>query len=285
MEGLRDQPAIRAAFRSLVVLIIFVGAVLLIADPASARRRYTTDANMDDQGVDFSIQEVSTNSGQTTTTTGSGVSCAYELHGNSGLFNGFWNAPPSKTSVVARRTCTDGSDEFVWVDACAFLDLGRVCARGTPSSIDPIVLAREARDRLPVPGVAISTNPRRGLVGIKSWFWISRRGDGPLSESLSRFGVRVDVEARPVRYEWDFGDGTTKTTSSPGRPYPERSPVIHIYERSSARFPEGYRVSVTVVFDVRWRTNGGRWRALPGITRVSERSYRVAESQAVNVDD
>lgn len=105
-----------------------------------------------------------------------------------------------------------------------------------------------------------------------------------MSDSLSAFGVRVDVQALPVSYEWDFGDGRTMTTSSPGNPYPKPSPVTHTYERSSAAHPAGYPVSVMSVFDIRWRTNGGRWRTLPGITRTSERAYPVAESQAVNSD-
>lgn len=158
-----------------------------------------------------------------------------------------------------------------------------MCPDSGPT-VDPEALAREVRDHLPVPGIRISSNPRRGLVGLKSWFWLEGGGQ-PLADSLSRFGVRVEVEARPVSYRWDFGDGAEKTTSSPGRPYPYRPSVTHTYQRSSAEFEQGYRISVTTVFDVRWRTNGGRWRTLPGISRTSERFYRVAESQAVNSDD
>jgi hypothetical protein len=284
MEGVRYQQTVRAAYRAIVVVIMLAGTILLTAEAASARRRYTTDARSNNRGVDFSIQTVSTSSGRATTTA-SGVSCDYDLQfGNIGEFSGYWKESPSNTSVLARRSCSDGTDEFVWVDGCAFLDLDRVCPQASPVRVDPIVLAREVRDRLPVPGLNISSNPRRGLVGLGSWFWIED-GGRPLSDSLARFGVRVDVKARPISYEWDFGDGTIKTTSSPGRPYPRRSQVTHIYERSSAHLSDGYRVSVEVVFDVRWRTNGRGWRPLPGITRVSERSYRVAESQAVNTND
>lgn len=134
-----------------------------------------------------------------------------------------------------------------------------------------------------MPGLKISSNPRRGLAGLKSWFWLEDGGQ-PHSDSLSRFGITVDVQARPVSYRWEFGDGTEKMTDSPGRPYPQRSEITHTYDRSSAQFAQGYGVSVTVAFDVRWRTDGGRWRPLPGISRTSERFYRVAESQAVNSD-
>ena len=187
--------------------------------------------------------------------------------------SGYWKDSPADTTL-ARKTCSDGTDEFVWV----------YIGDSEPApTIDPETLAQEVRDRLPVPGLKISSNPRRGLVGLKSWFWLEGGGQ-PLADSLSRFGVRVDVEARPASYRGEFGDGSEKTTMTPGHPYPHRSPVNHVYERSSAQFEQGYRVSVTTAFDVRWTTNGGRWRTLPGISRTSERYYRVAESQAVNSD-
>lgn len=280
MEGLRHRSAIRGAYETLIVFVAALVAIALVADPAAARRRYTTDADSDSGGVDFSIETVS-DDGTASGTGPGGVSCSYELQfGNISGYSSYWKDSPADTTL-ARKTCTDGTDEFVWVEVCDFVSLD-TCPDSIPS-VDPAALAREVRDHLPVPGIQISSNPRRGLVGLKSWFWLEGGGQ-PLADSLSRFGVRVDVEARPISYRWEFGDGTEKTTTSPGRPYPHRSSVTHLYERSSAEFEQGYRVSVTTVFDVRWRTNGGRWRVLPGISRTSERFYRVAESQAVNSD-
>ena len=39
---------------------------------------------------------------------------------------------------------------------------------------------------------------------------------------VEMLGQAVQVRATPVKYVWDFGDGTVLTTSFPGRPYPER---------------------------------------------------------------
>jgi hypothetical protein len=284
MEGVRHRAAIRPAPRALVIAIVGAGMVLA-STPALAdnhRHEVTSTARSGSKGVDYSIQEVSLETGHASTA-GSGVQCDYQLQGNMGTYRGYWKRAPSATSVLAWRVCTDGTDEFIWVDICDFMSVD-VCPSGAGPRVDPVVLAHRVRDRLPVPRLAIASNPRRGLVGLKSWFWIEG-GGRPLSDSLSAFGVTVEVEARPVSYRWDFGDGTVMTTKSPGRPYPERSPVKHLYERSSAEQSDGYVVSVTTVFDVRWRANGGRWRTLSGISRVSERSYRVAESQAVNSDD
>lgn len=282
MEGVRHRPAIGQAKKRLSTAVLTGIVLLLIPGTARADLRDTTStAHSDQNGVDFSIREV-TDDVALAGTRGSGVQCSYEPQfGNIGSASGYWKRAPSKTSVLGHRTCTDGTDDFVWVDACDFVALD-MCPNPAPR-VDPEVLAREARDHLPIPGIRISSNPRRGLVGLKSWFWLEGGGQ-PLADSLSRFGVRVDVEARPASYRWEFGDGSEKTTMTPGHPYPHRSPVNHVYERSSAQFEQGYRVSVTTAFDVRWRTNGGRWRTLPGISRTSERYYRVAESQAVNSD-
>jgi len=283
MESVSNRAAVRASAKAVIVGLVSLSLASL-ASPAQAGRRFTTsNADSGDHGVNYSIRAVDRESGEAIATS-SGVECNYQLQfGNIGATSGYWKRAPSKTSVLAHRTCTDGTDDFVWVDACGFVDLGRMCASGSPQRVDPVALAREVRDSLPVADLQISMNPRRGLVGVKSWFWIEG-GGRPLSDSLWAFGVRVDVEARPTSYRWDFGDGTVITTKSPGRPYPDRSPVRHTYEQSSARHPDGYRVTVTTLFDVRWRANGGRWRTLDGITRLSERLYRVAESQAVNSD-
>jgi hypothetical protein len=280
VESLRHREAIRQSQKALVFLALL--GIALLAFPATAiadLRDTTSNAHSNRNGVDFSVREVTKNfvlSGSRS----AGVQCTYQPQfGNIGLTSGYWKRAPSKTSVLGHRTCSDGTNDFVWVDACAFVSLP-MCPASTDRA-DPAVLAREVRDRLPVPRLLISSNPERGLVGLKSWFWLETGGN-PLSDSLSRFGERVDVVARPQTYQWDFGDGHKKITTSPGQPYPRRSPVTHIYQRSSAGYTKGYTVSVTTIFEVRWRTNGGEWRVLPGISRTSERFYRVAESQTVN---
>ena len=87
----------------------------------------------------------------------------------------------------------------------------------------------------------------------------------------------VDVEARPTSYRWDFGDGTVITTRSPGRPYPQRSPVRHTYERSSAGHSDGYREQDQR--DHLHVAGKGRWQPAPN-TRVD-----VSGSWAVDRHD
>ncbi len=267
MEGLCHRATVGAAKVILAVALILP---VIAGDAHAYRRRTSTNATTDGTGVDLSIREVRSEGGSGSA--GSiGVTCSYQHITDFGT-----PRTPSRTHVFVRRTCTDGTDDFFWVEACHYFG----CSTPAPRP-DPIDLARQARDRLPVRAGHISSNPGRGLVGVRTWFWIET-GDRALAESLTAFGVRVDVQANPVSYQWTFGDGTERTTSSPGQPYPRRSPVTHTYERSSAALPAGYEVAVTTVYQVRWRVGGGAWRPLPGISRTSTRFYRVAESQAVN---
>src|SRR6266511_3289565 len=168
--------------------------------------------------------------------------------------------------------CKKDMRGLVWLDMSG----------GNPvAAVDPETIAMHLRDEIPVPRAEIGVNPDRGVVAVESWFWVDGYDGSPIEDSTNAFGQLVHVQARVTRYDWSFGDGSTVAATTPGRPYPERSEIRHIYQRSSVGYPSGYAVKVAFVFDVRYRVAGGRWIELPGITRVAEESYRVRESQAV----
>jgi hypothetical protein len=150
-----------------------------------------------------------------------------------------------------------------------------------PDGANPEEVAMRLREQIPIPNVSIDMNPELGLVGVESWFWIEGYDGSPITDSTDAFGRLVEVEAQVLRYEWSFGDGATIVGSTVGSPYPERSDIRHVYERSSLGHPGGYQVQVGFVFSVRYRVDGGGWIDLPGITRVAQASYPVRESQAV----
>jgi len=168
--------------------------------------------------------------------------------------------------------CGDEMRGLVWLDMSG----------GDPAPVlDPETIAMHIRDEIPVPNAEIRINPDRGLVGVDSWFWIEGYDGSPIEDSTDAFGQRVEVEARVTSYEWGFGDGDTIKARTPGRSYPHRSDIRHVYQRSSAGLASGYSVEVTFAFDVRYRVDGGEWIELPGISRVARTSYFVRESQAV----
>ena len=168
--------------------------------------------------------------------------------------------------------CGEEMRGLVWIDTSE---------DDAATALDPETIAMHLRDEIPVPNVEIRINPGRGLVGVESWFWLEGYDGSPIEDSTDAFGQLVEVEARVKRYEWSFGDGDKMSARTPGRPYPHRSQVQHLYERSSAGLPSGFPVEVGFVFDVRYRVDGGGWIEIPGISRVAETSYQVRESQAV----
>lgn len=172
--------------------------------------------------------------------------------------------------------CGNENRGIVWIE----IDLTEP-GDGDSGRITSREIALRLRDRMPIPQVTVEINPDRGLVGAESWFWIDGYNGRVLTNSTDAFGDLVEVEARVVRYEWSFGDGTTLVSDSPGQPYPARSEVRHVYERSSAGFVDGYEVVASFVFAVRYRIGDGDWIELPGITRIAEANYSVRESQSV----
>jgi hypothetical protein len=212
--------------------------------------------------------------GPGTHASGSGRSCHTEPIGNVGQlsYEEFWSHAPNEYPFMV--WCDGEAVGVVWLT---------VGGDGPPAvaALSPEEIAMSLRERIPIPNVTIEVNPERGLVGVESWFWIEGYDGEPIVESTDAFGRRVDVEARVERYEWSFGDNATLVTRSTGSPYPERSDVRHVYERSSLGHPRGYTVEAGFFFSVRYRVGGGGWIELPGIERVAESHYPVRESQAV----
>jgi hypothetical protein len=212
--------------------------------------------------------------GTGTQASGSGSTCFLEGPGNVGMgVTEIWSQGPDLLPYTL--VCDGEAVGVVWLP----IDEGE--DPPGPAALTPEEIAMQLREQIPIPNVTIGVNPERGLVGVESWFWIDGYDGAPINESTDAFGRRVEVEALVERYEWSFGDGKTMETESAGRPYPERSDVRHVYERSSLGHPNGYTVEVGFSFSVRYRVDGGGWIDLPGIERVAEARYPIRESQAV----
>ena len=147
--------------------------------------------------------------------------------------------------------------------------------------LSPKTVAQDLVDEIPVPAVVIHINPKTGLVGAESWFWFTGYNGTAMQRSKNYLGTLISVRATPSRYVWHFGDGTSLSTTSPGRAYPTRSDIRHTYQRSSLGRPVGYTVSVDFQFNVAYRVGNGSWQSLPPISRVASTGYPVRESQAV----
>ncbi len=261
--------------KKLAALTIMLALLIVMpAEPALAyKRKRTVTVGLDPIGVPIRIDLTITGTGRAARgadSGGGGVPCRYYLASISGP-NGPYQQAPSSDALLYTIECGSWTD-VRWL---------RVGANGQPlipgATADPFQLALSARDRLPLPAGQLAANPTRSLVGLPTWFWYAGYDGRPLTRTLTAFGVTVEVEARPTRYRWDFGDGSTMTSRDLGRPYPAQSSITHTYQTARP----GATVSCTFEFAVRWRTPGDAWTPLPPLSRTATTTLPVAESQAV----
>jgi len=88
-------------------------------------------------------------------------------------------------------------------------------------------------------------------------------------------GYPVEVEATAASYTWDFGDGTTLTTTSPGAPYPHHD-VAHPYAA-----PGTWTIALTTTWSGRYRLGGATaWTPVVGTaTTTSQATVTTVEAR------
>jgi hypothetical protein len=182
------------------------------------------------------------------------------------------------------RTCVGGAEigaTTVWLPGGT--------AAAIPAPPPPIVIARQAVDRLVLPRPQIGVNPvGEQLVSLPTWLWLDRDQWQPRSATASVPGISVTVTATPARVEWSMGDGMTVTCEGSGTPFPvsgdprAASPDCgHTYTRSSAGLSnEAFPVTARVFWRIAW-SGGGEAGSLPDLQTTSSTALRVAESQAL----
>src|SRR6266851_4615085 len=121
-------------------------------------------------------------------------------------------------------------------------------------------------------------NPRAGLTGLPSWFWLS--GSAAMPDAVATSGpLTVRVRARLAGASWEFGDGLGFDSVDLGQPYPAQSGVQHLYQTDTYRLPNGYRVIAILRYLVTYSVNGGSWNTLGVKTRPFSQQYLVYQLQ------
>lgn len=142
-------------------------------------------------------------------------------------------------------------------------NVGTAClSAGEADMVDdppPIrVLVIEAFESLDWSASPLEVQPPGGktLVNLETNFYTSNTDYTNISVTLVQ--SNVVVSARPIAYRWNFGDGTSVTTASPGAPYPDLD-VAHVYEQT-----ESVAVSVDTQYgDASFTVGGGPPEAIP----------------------
>lgn len=189
-------------------------------------------------------------------------------------------------SSTATRTCLDanGNPSF---------DQVTLPEGGEDVAIDPGALAVIARDRFVLPSPVIRSSPKPEelqLIYLPTWTWVERSMWSPRTSSASAGGVTVTATATPTKTVWSMGDGTSKTCSGPGTPYPKdvdpkkASPDCgHVYKTISLGQPKNaFTVTATISWQVTW-SGGGAGGTLPPLTTTATAACQVAEAQSLVV--
>lgn len=106
----------------------------------------------------------------------------------------------------------------------------------------------------------------RTLVNVDTIFYTE---SSTVWRTVALLGHQVRLVCRPVRFTWVHGDGSQRSTSEPGRPYPAKD-VTHQYERPETDL----QARVDTTYRVRYSVDGGGWSGLdemltaPGPTSV-----------------
>jgi hypothetical protein len=124
--------------------------------------------------------------------------------------------------------------------------------------------------------------PHFTLVNLETTFYTRPH---QLDRVLTILGYTVDVEIHPTHYTWHWGDGTSQTTETPGRPYPSHV-VTHTY-RHATETNHDLALSVDVTYTGRYRVDGTAWTAIPQPITISgpPTALPVKQASAVLVTD
>ena len=177
--------------------------------------------------------------------------------------------------VFASCTTADGAEGTIYIiwryddDTGERTRVGTACL--TPSefrslgAITPAMVRREMQ-RLEWPRAELEIQPPDGqtLINFDTNFFTTNTR--PATQTVVLLGQRVTIEARPSKYTWHFGDGTTEATTTPGAAYPDLD-VTHDYEEPGRVSP---RVDTT--YTGRYRVNGDAWQEIPGTLTVEGES-------------
>lgn len=130
--------------------------------------------------------------------------------------------------------------------------------------------------RIGLPSLRARTQPEdKTLVNFATIFYTEPQA---FTRTVTLLGQRVQVRATPSTFRWNYGDGSSDSTSTPGAPYPAKD-VTHDYVDAHTTV----RTSVDVTYTARFRVGNGGWQTIPGAVTIAGPAspLRVSEATAV----
>ena len=139
---------------------------------------------------------------------------------------------------------------------------------GAPLAAGPTTVSNEQVARLIPHGSGINRYPSGEIFVIFKQPMMVWTSPDKQTFNITLLGTAVEVEATPVSFNWDWGDGQTFETTDPGTPYPNYS-VSHAYEVTG----NGYVIKLRTSWSARWRIAGQtQWHQVNGTVTTTETS-------------
>lgn len=247
-----------------VVAVLAIATVLGPAAAASADNQVGFDK--DPGGVTVSAGSSTSNSGTAGTGSSAGgggsgaASCTYTILTNANVTADLERQTPHEPDSGSwhLKYCDGQYQGPVW-----FGNGGK--APGA-RPVDPVALAQEAKNRLPIPTptITITPPPDKVLVNANTFLSIDSSQWGQRSATADAGGVTSTVVGVPEKVVWAMGDGQQVTCNGPGTPfnwnvdYFDQHPDCgYVYKRSSAGYPnDAVSVTATLYYHATWSASG-----------------------------
>lgn len=137
-------------------------------------------------------------------------------------------------------------------------DVGDVCVPEEEVgevNIAQLIIREFKRISWPESRLVVEPPNGKTLVNLETNFYTT--DDAVVVNDVSIANQQVTIEAFPTTYTFNFGDGTSTSTASPGTPYPGLD-VAHTYARTG-----DVSVSLDTTYSGRYRIGGGGWVNIP----------------------
>ena len=139
---------------------------------------------------------------------------------------------------------------------------------GAPLAAGPTTVSNEQVARLIPHGSGINRYPSGEIFVIFKQPMMVWTSPDKQTFNITLLGTPIEVEATPVSFNWDWGDGQSFETTDPGTPYPNYS-VSHPYEVTG----NGYVIKLRTSWSARWRIAGQtQWHQVNGTVTTTEPS-------------
>ena len=186
--------------------------------------------------------------------------------GSNGLEYWIWRHTDDGSNIVG-ATCVESGD----TPAADVLTPGRIL---------------EAFERIPLPESPLEVQPPGGVT-LVNFDTILHTDAQPFTETVQLLNRQITFDIEPAEFTWTLGDGSTLSTTDPGRAWRSGLPmdeyVSHRYAKAGT-----VQLWLTTPWSARWRLPNGPWRPVDGTVDITSPPQQLevttARPQLVSYD-